>query len=155
MKRTLTASAIVVIVSFLFLSNAIARSSVHSSPRSRSFASFAGKWETHRGLLQIDRLGNGRWQYRTYLQCTSKIVTDCDYWKGNLIYDGGFMTFKLTKVNGNTARGQITNSGYSYEVLTLVVVTLDRLHDSLHLHYVDGFAVPFCGPRAPNGLCGA
>ncbi|HEX6509108.1 MAG TPA: hypothetical protein VF221_15880 [Chloroflexota bacterium] len=149
--RTLTTLAIVLLMADLFT-----RLPVAAHSQTAPFARFAGSWSTHGGVLQIGPRGRGHYQMRTYVNCTATILTDCDRFKGQIIYDGGFATFTLTRVAGNTAFGKITNSSTSWEIntpLSFRLTTKDALVGGGASDLVNGRR--FCGPRAPVGFCGA
>jgi hypothetical protein len=121
----------------------------------RSFAPFSGSWTTHSGRLVIGPSGQGRIIFRTYQNCTATIVTACDKFRGNFIYDGGFVTFTLKRVVANRATGEVNNSSFSWAVFTTITVILHRARDTVNVRNVIGFPVPFCGPTASPGTCGA
>ncbi|HEX8917611.1 MAG TPA: hypothetical protein VF898_03840 [Chloroflexota bacterium] len=127
-------------------------SSITPSP---AFAAFSGTWTTHSGVLIVHPNGQGRIIFRTYRQCNGTIVTACDQWRGNLIYDGGFVKFTLKRVAGNTATGEVSNSAYSWATFTTIAVVLNRRKDTVNIRNAIRFQAPFCGPRAAPGTCGA
>jgi hypothetical protein len=120
------------------------------------FSRFAGSWPTHGGGVFIGARGNGSYQLRTYLNCTQTILTDCDRFKGNFIYPGGFGRFTLNRVAGNTAYGTITDSSTSWEINTPISFRLTAKDVLIARGPSDLLGQRhFCGPHAPPGSCGA
>jgi hypothetical protein len=106
-------------------------------------------------VVNVDADGHGILHFRTYVNCTQAIVTDCDRFQGNSIYGGGFAVFYLWKVAGSKAYGTVTNSGYSYQVGTTVTLVRNP-NDTLTVYTVGPLSpVKGCGPQAPPGTCGA
>jgi hypothetical protein len=116
-------------------------------------ARFVGFWETHGGGLSIGTDGVGTDHLRAYVNCTTNRLTACDKFAHNEIYPGQFDTFRITKVQGNTATAGITGSAYSWRVGVKVMVTLGA-GDVLTVHMPDG-PFRYCGPHAAAGACGA
>jgi hypothetical protein len=128
--------------------------SAHVAPA--TFARFSGSWQTHGGGVYIGPGGKGEYQLRTYVNCTQTILTDCDRIKGNVIYPGGFGTFALTRVAGNTVYGSMTNSSTSWEINTPISFRLTSRDVLIAKGPSDLLGQRnFCGPHAPAGACGA
>ena len=140
----------------LLLVDLLTRFPMTAQSRSTPFACFAGGWPTHGGGLSIGPHGNGYYQLRTYVNCGTTILTDCDRGKGNYIYPGGYGAFRLTRVSGNTAFGTIVNSSTSWEINTRISFTLTSKDVLIATGASDLLnRRPFCGPRAPVSTCGA
>lgn len=150
-RHVLTGIAIALVAADLLI-----RLSIPAHSQSAPYGRFAGSWPTHGGVLWIGPRGNGYYHMRTYVDCSATILTDCDKFKGNFIYPGGFATFSLTRVSGNVTSGAITNSSTSWEIATKISFTL-RSNDVLIARGASDLlnGRPFCGPRAPAGACGA
>lgn len=147
----LSTAAIVLLVADL-----ATRLPVAAHSQAAPFGRFAGGWQAHGAVLVIGVHGRGYYQARTYVNCTSAVLTDCDRSKGNLIYDGGFGTFALAHVSGNIASGTMTNSSTSWEINTTISFVLTQ-KDTLIVRSPSDLVGQrrFCGPHAPVGACGA
>jgi hypothetical protein len=122
-------------------------------PPAVPFAGFAGTWFTHGGVMHVGAGGKGFLQVRTYVNCNQNRLTNCDTIIGNVIYSGGFVTFTLNRLEGNVARGTITNSSTSWQFQTPLSLRRNP-NDTIR---VSGprLALRFCGPHAPTSACGA
>ncbi len=132
------------------LPTAVASHSSAGSP----YAPFVGTWYHHGGGLVLSSNGRGFYTYRTYVDCTARIVTACDKGFKNLIFDGGFSEFTLNRTIGNKAYGTMNSSAYSWQVKTTVTLVAKPNH-TLILYEAATPATTLCGPKAPAGLCGA
>jgi hypothetical protein len=140
----------------LLVVDLVARFPLAAHSQSTPFARFAGGWPTHGGGLSIGPRGNGYYQLRTYVNCSTTILTDCDRSKGNYIYPGGYGAFRLIRVSGNTAFGTIVNSSTSWEINTRIAFTLTSKDVLIATGASDLLnRRSFCGPHAPAGACGA
>lgn len=119
-----------------------------------SYARFVGSWFHHGADLVVHSNGRGTYSYRTYVFCSNHVVTDCDKQTKNAIFAGGFSKFSLRRTAGNTARGIVDNSAYSWQVGTTVTVVA-RPNDTLVFYQAGTSATIVCGPNAPAGFCGA
>ncbi|GAC1465758.1 MAG: hypothetical protein PVSMB7_10440 [Chloroflexota bacterium] len=129
---------------------------VAAHSQSAPLARFAGTWQAHGAILILGPRGRGYYQARTYVDCTNRILTDCDRSKGGFIYDGGFGALTVSRVVGNTVSATITSSSTSWEINTKISFTLTR-NDILIARGASDLLDQrrFCGPRAPVGACGA
>ncbi|HZS94802.1 MAG TPA: hypothetical protein VFA78_08400 [Chloroflexota bacterium] len=127
---------------------------VFAHPSDSPYGQFTGTWYHHGGGMFIYANGTGIDHYRTYVNCTARIVTDCDEFTKNAIYAGGFTQFRLYKVAGSTATGIVTNSPVSWMVGTKITLTRHN-NDTVALRLVVGQPTNGCGPHAPAGYCGA
>jgi hypothetical protein len=154
MKHFAIDVAIIVLALSLSWASTTAWSHPSLAGSSRALAPFVGAWTFHDGRLSVNRRGRGSESFRTFVDCTATIQTACDKFQGNVIYNGGFVTFTLTKIVGNRAKGQITDSAYSWTVFTPITLVFNPAKDTLSIRSVLGIRLA-CGPRATPGLCGA
>ena len=63
-----------------------------TAPAEPALGSFAGRWQSHSFLLDIDAQGSGAATWRTYRWCSSA-PPPCDDMRDNLITPGGRATF--------------------------------------------------------------
>ncbi|MFN2560023.1 MAG: hypothetical protein ABR571_01840 [Jatrophihabitans sp.] len=120
-------------------------------------AGFVGTWTGHGRQLVVSPTGRVTISFRTYVDCTATVTTGCDQITGSGIHDGGHVTGHITAVlNPTTVIVTVTSS----TVTSAVPLAPIRLGHDLTHHAVAAFAgafagVPFCGPGAPSGYCGA
>jgi hypothetical protein len=154
MKRLVIDLALIALVAGLFWGHGVAWGQSEKSRNPLPLGPFVGNWVFHDGNLSVDRAGHGSASFRSFVDCTPSIQTACDHFKGNFIYNGGFIKFTLGKVAGKTAKGSITDSAYSWAVFTPITITLNSAKDILTIRSVVG-PTAACGARAAPGACGA
>lgn len=152
MLRTL----LTVLACILLAVDVVSRFAGVAHSQAAPFTRFAGDRFTHGGRLSITARGYGVFHVRTYNTCSRTIVTNCDRFKGNYIYPGGYGTFQLSRVSGNTAYGFMTGSSASWEIDTPIRFTLAprgvlTAHGPSDL--IDQRS--FCTDQSPAGACGA
>lgn len=150
-KQIITIIAVVLLAAYLLI-----RLPLVAHSQTTSFGRFSGTWPTHGGYVWIGPRGNGYYKLRTYVNCSSTVLTDCDKFKGSFIYPGGYGVFTLNRVASNIASGTITNSSTSWEIMTKVSFRLTN-KDALVARGASDLLNRrrFCGPHAPVGYCGA
>ena len=118
---------------------------------------FVGTWYGHGRTLTVTAGGAFDVVYRTYVNCTATVTTDCDKTVGNEIEDGGRITAQLaTVVNPTTVTVTVTARTASSQVpLGPVRVGFDQGHDAIALFAGSWASAPFCGPSSPGSYCGA
>lgn len=120
---------------------------------SEKYGQFTGAWSHHDGRISVQANGYGVDHFRTFVQCTANVTTNCDEWKGNVIYAGGFTAFTLNRVVGNKAYGSVYNASASW--LVGVKVTLVRhTNDTVTLLAPSGSETG-CDSKASAESCGA
>lgn len=117
------------------------------------YGEFTGAWTHHDGRISVQANGYGVDHFRTFVQCSEKVTTNCDEWKGNVIYAGGFTAFMLNRVVGDKAYGNVYNASASW--LVGVKVTLVRHPNDTVTLFAPNGSERGCGSRAPAGYCGA
>jgi S1-C subfamily serine protease len=110
----------------------------------------AGTWEGHGRYLVLSSGGTGIIAYRSYTWCSDDPSTGCDGISGDDIVDGGLTTFRLSSSNGDQWRGRYA---FSTTGVAGSVLLERRPNDTLQIPSFT--SVPFCGPRSPEGICGA
>jgi hypothetical protein len=117
---------------------------------------FAGNWYAHSTFMSIATSGQGTLTYRIYKTCDGSSIGPCDVINGDVIDDGGFVTFTLTATGPTTASGMVslttdpTNSPLGKFTARFVPQT-----DQIYLSFVVSGNYPLCGPNARSGACGA
>lgn len=118
---------------------------------------FVGSWYGHGRSLVVRSDGSVTLVFRTYVNCTATVTTGCDRITGNVLYDGGQVTGKISQIiNANTVIVSVTSTS----VPSTIPDGPMRLGHDLARHALapldGGFkGVPFCGPGAPSNYCGA
>ena len=59
---------------------------------------FVGVWNGHGRQLAVTAGGSAKVSYRVYKWCSDDPTPPCDLMKGNLIYEGGHITFHVVRV---------------------------------------------------------
>lgn len=118
---------------------------------------FVGSWYGHGRALVVRSDGTVTLDFRTYVNCTATVTTGCDRITGNVLYDGGHVTGKISQViNANTVVVTVTSTSVPS---TIANGPMRLGHDLAHhaLAPLDGGfkGVPFCGSGAPTDYCGA
>lgn len=95
--------------------------------------------------------------FRTYVDCSATVTTGCDQISGSTIHDGGHVTGHVTEaLNPTTVIVTVTSSSVPSAVPTgPVKVGHDLSHHALAAFSGSFSGLPFCGPGAPSGYCGA
>jgi len=77
---------------------------------------FVGAWNGHGRRLTITADGSGAVLYRTYTWCSDNPKPPCDLMEGNVIHEGGHITFRLAQVvtaqKMSTASATVLTSTY-------------------------------------------
>jgi len=75
---------------------------------------FVGAWNGHGRQLTIKADGSGTVLYRVYRWCSDDPTPPCDLMNGNVIYEGGRITFRIEQVvtahDGSTATATVLTS---------------------------------------------
>ncbi|MGI8827274.1 MAG: hypothetical protein ACR2JC_16845 [Chloroflexota bacterium] len=153
MTRQLASVAAIVLCLAVLSDRFEGSSHVVASALAAPYGRFSGSWFHHGGTLSIDRRGNGFHTFRTYVDCTQNRPTACDMIRNNTIYDGGFVSFTLSRAISNRAYGRIYNSSFSWLVGTRLTLSL-RPGDTLVIATAAEETLT-CGARARPGACGA
>jgi hypothetical protein len=95
--------------------------------------------------------------FRTYVDCTATVTTGCDRTVGHEIHDGGLVQGRVVSViNATTVEVAITSTSAPSEFAAgMYRLGHDLGHDALAFLGGGFRGVPFCGPGAPSGYCGA
>jgi hypothetical protein len=120
---------------------------------SGEFSRFAGSWVHHDGFIRISSGGSGFESHRTYVTCKNPEASGCDYLTHHVIYNGGYLSFRLTGIKNGKAVGYVTGSSASWLMHTDVTIGFTA-KDAISLRY-GTMSVHGCGPNAPAGYCGA
>jgi hypothetical protein len=120
-------------------------------------AGFVGTWTGHGRQLVVTAAGQVTITFRTYVDCTATVATGCDQITGSVIHDGGHVTGHITAVaNPTTVTVTVTSSTVTSAVpLGSVRLGHDLTHDAVATFAGAFSGLPFCGPGAPPGYCGA
>lgn len=149
MKRYLMTGAVIVACVLGFYE----RPNVLASRALVSFASVSGYWSGHGRTIDVGTDGLGIAHFRTYTNCTQTVTTNCDMFVNQLIYPGGYFSFRLNAVAGSKAFGSITASGYSWMIGTRITIARNS-NDTVRVYVLKGYGL-YCGTNAPVGACGA
>jgi hypothetical protein len=115
---------------------------------------FVGSWYGHGRSLVVKAGGSATVTYRTYTFCSDNPAPPCDQMKGHLIYPGGRVAMRITRVvtahQMSTATARVVSStdqtfppgSKQTFVLKGDVITWTHFGN-------------FCGDRAAPGTCGA
>jgi hypothetical protein len=131
---------------------AIRHASIPARPA--AYPALAGVWYGHARTLTVTARGLGIASYRVYQFCSRQQGPPCDSVSGDTIYPGGVTVFQLTGHRGSVYRGTVLDASYP-PASGPVTITLHRPAGFLTVAAGRAGAVPYCGPRARPGTCGA
>jgi F0F1-type ATP synthase membrane subunit c/vacuolar-type H+-ATPase subunit K len=117
------------------------------------FSHFSGFWSHHDGFIRISKSGVGFESHRTYVNCKNPEASGCDYLGKKYIYNGGYLSFRLTGMKNGKAVGYISGSSASWLMHTDITVGSTG-KDAITLWY-GNTSVRGCGTNATPGYCGA
>jgi hypothetical protein len=124
-----------------------------SAQPAADFSRYAGFWSHHDGFIRISKSGVGFESHRTYVTCKNPEASGCDYFGKKYIYNGGYLSFRLTGMKNGKAVGYVTGSNASWLMHTDVKIGATA-KNAITLWYGETF-VHGCGSNAPVGYCGA
>jgi hypothetical protein len=105
----------------------------------------------------INSGGGVSMEFRTYVNCTATLKTGCDRISGHTIFSGGHVAARITRVINATTVVVTVSSTSAPSLVSMGTFRLghDLGRDAL-APLAGGFrGIPFCGPGAPSGYCGA
>lgn len=120
-------------------------------------AGFVGTWTGHDRSLAITANGAVHLTFRTFIDCSPTVTTNCDRIVGNRMYDGGQVRGRVTAVqDANTVTVTITATSDPKAVPRGPVrMGRDVRRDAVALFAGNFSGTPFCGSASPFGYCGA
>lgn len=122
---------------------------------SSDFSQFVLTWGGQDRSLDFQADGQALLSYRIFEFCGRGQPAPCDTMQGDQVSDGGRVTLRFTNAAGPVATGQIAASNDPANPVGAVATLTLGENDSVDLILDTKDFGLFCGPAAPQGLCGS